>query len=360
MKEQFLDTPVPAQTAGERKVQQYIKRIISGAETRESVLSGLPDRFRGAVEAGLQENAVIAGENLVTNNPDQHAAKVADSKRRADLETVRAKLGLESESNPFADLPTMVAKLSEGRSEPVRKLYAQLLADVNNPKSAANLAESAFKHVYDGYRKADYKVDPDEEKTWEDALKNTRVPINNKKPEWQYRGISPEKGKQAVARGSFNVHVTPELISALDQMIIDGKIKANYKFGQPDTPASPSERNDSISIYFVEKPTDEALQELGQVIKPYVRGDNLLGQKVADGFYMSEVGNVATPHIEALVRELETKNKGLAQAVKNYTSPRPGQGDTLKMSEAQYYAIKDVMEAFGYDLNYNSETGFTY
>lgn len=350
MKENFTEMPVPAQSAGDKKVQEYIARIKSGAESRESVLNGLSDRFRAGVEAGLQEP-------VSTTRRDSSTAEI---RRQADLEIVRTRLGLETKVDPYAGVAAMVAKLSEGRSKSVKDLYAQLLADIDNPQSAANLAEGAFKHLYDGYRKTDFQVDPDEDKTWDDALHNNRVPINNKKPEWQYRGVTAEKGKQAVARGSFNVHVTPELINALDQMIIDGKIKANYKFGQPDTPASPSERNDSISIYFIEKPTDVALQELGQVIKPYVRGDNLLGKKIADGFYMSEVGNIATPHIETLVKELDSQNVGLAKAIKAYTSPRPGQGDSLKMSEAQYYAIKDVMEAFGYTLEYDEQKGFTF
>ena len=173
-----------------------------------------------------------------------------------------------------------------------------------------------------------------------------------------YRGIFPKNGEETVTRGSFNVTVTPELINSLDDMIASGKIKANYKFGQPGTTASPTERHDSISIYFLEKPTSEALQELTAIIKPYVRGDNLLGKKIDDGFFMSEVGSIETDHIESFVDALKSKDPALARAVKEYTSPRADRGTSLQMSEAQYYAIKDVARAFGYEISYDKDAGF--
>ena len=182
--------------------------------------------------------------------------------------------------------------------------------------------------------------------------------INNEKSEWMYRGIFPKNGEETVTRGSFNVKVTPELIDSLDDMIASGKIKANYKFGEPDTPASPTERHDSITIYFLEQPSDEALQELASTIKPYVRGDNLLGKKVANGFFMSEVGSIETEHIKSFVEELKSKDVAFAEAVEGYTSPPPGRGDSLNMSEAQFYAVKDVARAFGYNISYDRDTGF--
>lgn len=137
-------------------------------------------------------------------------------------------------------------------------------------------------------------------------------------------------------------------------MILDGKIKANYKFGEPNSQASPSERHDSITIYFLEKPSDEAIAELSSIVKPYARGDNLLGKKISDGFFMSEIGSIETKDIEIFIEKLKSKDSILAEAIKNYTSPRPGQGTSLKMSEAQFYAIKDVAKALGYNLSYDN------
>lgn len=257
-------------------------------------------------------------------------------------------------------LSGLVTYVSEGRMKPVVDLYEKLYADVDNPESRKKLASGLFQDVYNKYRIAEYPHDPDEENTWENALKSTKVSVDNNKNGWMYRGIFPKNGEETVTRGSFNVNVTPELIDKLDDMIANGTIKANYKFGQPRTQASPTERHDSISIYFLEQPTDEALQELSAAIKPYVRGDNLLGKKVEDGFFMSEVGSVETEHVESLVEQLKAKDPALAEAVKIYTSPRPepGKSRALKMSEAQFYAIKDVARAFGYDISYDKDAGF--
>lgn len=252
----------------------------------------------------------------------------------------------------------LVKLLSQGRKQAVIDLYKNLFDNIDDPESRKKLASGLFQDVYNRYRIAEYPTDPNEEQTWEDALKSTKVGINNKKSEWMYRGVFPKDGEETVTRGSFNVNVTPELIDSLDDMIASGKIKANYKFGQPGTTASPTERHDSISIYFLEQPSDEALQELAQTIKPYVRGDNLLGRKIEDGFFMSEVGSVETEHIEKFVEDLKLKDPAFAEAVKGYTSPQPGRGNSLKMSEAQFYAVKDVARAFGYGISYDKDKGF--
>lgn len=122
----------------------------------------------------------------------------------------------------------------------------------------------------------------------------------------------------------MNVKVTPELINAVDDLIISGKIKANYKFGQPGTSASPNDRHDSVSLYFLEQPSNEALEELSQTIKPYIRGDNLLGKKVKDGFFMPEIGSIKTEQVESFVDNLKLIDLALAEAVKVHCSPRPG------------------------------------
>lgn len=252
----------------------------------------------------------------------------------------------------------LVKYVSQGRKQAVIDLYKNLFDNIDDHESRKKLAAGLFQDVYNKYRIAEYPTDPNEEQTWENALRGTKVDINNEKSEWMYRGIFPKKGEETVTRGSFNVNVTPELIDRLDDLIASGKIKANYKFGQPGTTASPTERHDSISIYFLERPSDEALQELATTIKPYVRGDNLLGKKVEDGFFMSEVGSIETDHIESFIEGLKSKDSAFAEAVRGYTSPQLGRGNSLKMSEAQFYAVKDVARAFGYDISYDKDTGF--
>jgi hypothetical protein len=252
----------------------------------------------------------------------------------------------------------LVKYVSQGRKQAVIDLYNNLFDNIDDFESRKKLASGLFQDIYNKYRIAEYPTNPNEEQTWEDALKGTKVGINNKKSGWMYRGIFPKNREETVTRGSFNVNVTPELINSLDELIAGGKIKANYKFGQPGTTASPTERHDSISIYFLEQPSDEAIQELAVTIRPYVRGDNLLGKKVEDGFFMSEVGSIETDHIESFVEGLKSKDLAFAEAVKGYTSPQPGRGNSLKMSEAQFYAVKNVARAFGYDISYDKDAGF--
>ena len=265
---------------------------------------------------------------------------------------------LENDEDNKHLIAGLVKYVSQGRKQAVMDLYKNLFNDIDDPESRKKLVSALFQDVYNKYRITEYPTDPNEEQTWENALKGTKVGINNKKSEWMYRGIFPKNGEETVTRGSFNVHVTPELIDSLDDLIASGKIKANYKFGQPGTTASPTERHDSISIYFLELPSNETLQELASTIKPYVRGDNLLGKKVEDGFFMSEVGSIKTNHIESFIEELKSKDPAFAEAVKEYTSPQPGRGNSLKMSEAQFYAVKDVARAFGYDISYDKDDGF--
>lgn len=303
---------------------------------------------------------------------DKKKTKLYDE---VEIEKIKKRLGIDSdetlktkqeeldslekkESNKNHLILGLIKYVCHGKSQAVIDLYKRFFDDIDNQNSRKSLISALFQGVYNKYRLAEYEMDTEEEKTWEDALKNNEVGVNNKKKEWMYRGVFSGAEEETVTRGSFNVHVTPELIASLDEIIKKGKIKANYKFGQPGTTASPTERHDSISIYFLEQPTEETLQELSDIIKPYVRGDNLLGKKISDGFFMSEIGSVESKHIISFIEMLQTKDPAFGEAVKVYTSPQPGRGDSLKMSEAQYYAIKDVARAFGYNISYDKNTGF--
>lgn len=314
--------------------------------------------------------------------PDAHreAANLAQAQQEVQLDSVRAQLeqidkltetaesvvaeqkktpeSLEEESTE-PTLESLVATATQGKSEAVKNLYAGWMKDPTSPANRKSLARALFQDSYNRYRLADYPIDEHEENTWEDALKNPRVPINNKKPEWQYRGEFPKGNETTITRGSLNVHVTPQLIEGLDTLITSGTVRMNYKFGMPGSTAAPTSRHDSVSIYFLEEPTEEALAAIANVAAPFVRGDSLLGTKVADGFYMSEVGNIDSDHVDKLVEDSSQIDAALADAIREYASPRPGQGTRLKLSEAQYYAVKDVSNVFGTDFSYNTDTGFS-
>jgi hypothetical protein len=407
---------------GQQKIQEYISRIQAG-ESKEEIMKGLSPSFIAGIETGLQPKEVPESqqEGLVENveippqykgldadtleflwtipeyvnsekteQEKQRKQKVLDSLRaqenpdiieqknrvtdEVELEKIRKDIGIGSDTEVQAKedqlenlledeknhlVSGLVKYVTQGRKQAVVELYQKYLDQIDDPESREKLVSALCQDIYNKYRKADYPIDLDAEKTWDYALSKTNVEVNNKKKEWMYRGVLPKKGQETLTRGSMNVDVTPELIDALDDMIASGKIKANYKFGQPDTSAGATERHDSISIYFLEEPSPEVLEEIGEVIKPYVRGDTLLGKKVADGFFMSEIGSIETDHIDSFIAEAESKDVAFAQAIKKWTSPTPDKKDqSLKMSEAQFYAIKDVARAFGYEVSYSKDAGF--
>ena len=360
-------------SGAEQKINEYIDRIRNG-ESKDAIMQGLPPSFVAGVEAGLYaaedtQRPVIEGVGI----SDQE--ELQKSLDKVKIEEVRKRLGIIVDAAPVTEqqepnlqegdekherdsIAGLIQYVSEGKKQAVVDLYKKLFDDIDNAESRKLLASGLFQGVYNKYRIAEYPINPDEESTWERALKDTKIGIDNKKGEWMYRGVFPKSGEKTVTRGSFNVDVTPELISKLDEMITSGKLKANYKFGQPGTTASPTERHDSVSIYFLEQPSDEVLQELAATIKPYARGDNLLGKKVEDGFFMSEIGSIESEHIESFVNALQSTDPAFASAVRSYTSQQPERGTSLKMSEAQYYAIKDVAQAFGYAISYDKDVGF--
>jgi hypothetical protein len=350
--EHLIEKKVAPQSAGEKKIQEYIARIQAG-ESKDSIMKDLPPSFQAGINAGLLETEKEDGQQEVINEKVEKQ-RIADDEK---LETLKKDLGI-AEKDSREQISDLISSVTKGRKEAVVNLYKELFDDVENPESRKALARGLFGDVYNKYRIADYPIDPEEERTWEEFLHNNKVEVNNKKSEWMYRGVFPKNGEETGTRGSFNVRVTSELIASLDEMIASGKIEANYKFGQPGTTASPVERHDSISIYFLKQPSDEVLEELATLVKPYVRGDNLLGRKIGEGFYMSEIGSIETSHIVDFVEQLNLKDKALAEAVKEYTSPQPGRGSSLKMSEAQYYAIKDVIKVFGYKIAYDKNKGF--
>jgi len=315
------------------KAKEYAHRIING-EPYESIITGLGPVMVSSINEAIKRRGYTMGEL-------DH--KITDFDTTEDVAT--------SDVDILSDY---VAQISEGRNSSVQELYENLLADKLDPEKRAQLTRALIGDTYRGLRASDYQSDPNEEKTWALAQKSQIVP-SREQNNWMYRGNFGENGEETVTRGSFNVHVTPELITTLDDYLASGAVKANYKFGAPGTPASPVERHDAISIYFLEEPNGKALDDLAQIIKPYLRGDNLLGKKVADGFYVSEIGSVQDEHIGQLIEALDAIDPAFAKGLAAEMTHK----ERLAMSEAQFYAMQKTARVFGYKIDYHPVEGFT-
>jgi hypothetical protein len=325
-------------SGGEKKAREYADRVIDNDEAYESVVEGLGPTMRAAVNAAIERRGYDAP--ILHASPEvPHLVKDAESPLSEEVH----RLDQYSES------------IAAGRSAGVQDLYRDLLANKKDPEKRAALAQALIGDTYRNFRAADYGIDPQEQQTWELVRQNAQVPVREQN-DWMYRGVFPEGGQETVTRGSFNVAVTPELIAALDAYIASGKVAANYKFGAPQTSASPQERHDAISIYFLEQPSEAVLSDLVELTKPYVRGNQLLGTKIAEGFYMSEVGSIKDEHSISLVESLDSVDPAFAKAVRNETTGRDGR---IGMSEAQFYALQKVAEVFGYVVTYDAVEGFS-
>jgi hypothetical protein len=319
---------------GVLKAREYADRIVDASESYELIIRGLGPAMISSINEALERRGYEISELDSTETDFDVPQDIATFDTDA--------------------LPTYVAQMCEGRKPAVQELYADLLAQKSDPKKRAQLTKVLIGDTYRGLRSSEYESDPNEENIWAQA-QNSQIVPSREQNGWMYRGNFGENGEDTVTRGSFNVHITPELITALDEYIASGAVKANYKFGAPNTPASPVERHDAISIYFLEKPNKKILDDLAQTVKPYVRGDNLLGEKVADGFYLSEIGSVQDKHIAHLIEVLDTIDPAFAKGVELEMTNK----ERLAMSEAQFYALKKTAELFGYKVDYHSVEGFT-
>ncbi len=324
-------------SGGEKKAHEYADRIIDNGEDYEFVVQGLGPVMVASINAAIERR----GYNVPAS---EHSSEANESAIDND--------NLES---PTTTLEQYSAEIAADRSAGVQALYQDLLVHKNDPEKRVALAKALIGDTYRTLRTADYGIDPEEQQTWDTVRLNAPVSVKEQN-DWMYRGVFPQNGQETVTRGSFNVHVTPALVLALDTYIASGKVAANYKFGAPQTSASPQERHDAISIYFLEQPSDEVLQDLAAITKPFVRGNNLLGTKVAEGFYLSDVGSIKDEHIGLLVAALDGVDPSFAQAIKSETTGRDGR---IAMSEAQFYAIAKVAAVFGYVVTYDIAEGFS-
>lgn len=322
-------------------MREYVDRIQRFEDSYDEIVAGLGPAMRSGIDRELERRGLTASNEDETG-PDQTDATAASEVQSEVIGGIKDQV------------QTYVAAVAAGRSEAVQNLYTRLLENFDDDAERAVLIKALFSDTYQRLRTADYGPSEAEQDVWQQALNSTAVAARHENG-WLYRGVFPELGEATVSRGSFNVTVTPELINALDAYIAAGKVRANYKFGAPETGASTQERHDAISIYFLEEPTDEVLADLAEIVSPYVRGDELLGEKVGDGFFMSEVGSVQDEHIADLVALADTADPALAAAIKQYALNRQGR---MAMSEAQFYAVKKVAAVFGYELSYSTDTGF--
>ncbi len=303
-------------------------------------------------------------DNLIQRIAFSHLEKeeLADDKKI--VESTKQALGVATLADD-EDLPQIsnndmaIAELREISKKKSHKPIRKLLKEIETSNDREKITKTLIDYKYNQKRLSDYPFDPNYEKTWNMATKDTTVPFK-KENDWLYRGNFPTTRNPTETRGSLNINISEVAIKELDALIKSDIINANYKFGAPNTPASGLDRHDAISIYFLSTPTPEGLQALSAIAKKYYRGNNLLGKKIADGFYLSEIGSVSDKHASVLIQKLKRIDPQIASAVKNTLTSKnwKTQKERTAMSEAQYYTIKEVLNLFDLNIAYNPNKGF--
>lgn len=243
-----------------------------------------------------------------------------------------------------------VEKLQNKSTHPER--FEQYLKDWKDQSNVGAMNDFLMNARYKEYREVDYPIEPNYESVFNFATTDESVPHTHQNG-WIYRGTLPTHETPTKTRGSLNIHVTQECIQELDALITSGVFVGNYKFGEPNTPAEASERHDSITLYFLEEPTDETQTALATIAQKYHRGESLLGKEVTPGFSMSEITSINENQIEEILSMLATKAPEIVPSVENYVTraQKDGEPKRLAMSEAQYYAIKDTLALYGINLS---------
>jgi hypothetical protein len=244
-----------------------------------------------------------------------------------------------------------------------QKYEADHLDIINKSKTKDSCLYKTISYAYRDIREARY---PDDAKTnikYNEAFDYANVTNNLPHQEqagWIYRGIFPSKsrGISTVTRGSMNAEISLPLIKDLDALITSGVVKANYKFSAPDGPGS-SSRHDSVNMYFLEEPSDDALKKIAAISQKYQRGGNLVGKKISEGFYMSEIGSISDEHALKFLNDISAIDpelgQGISQEIKKYSAAM--KGDRVAMSEGGFYAIQKALECYGYRIEYARDKG---
>lgn len=411
---------VEKKSPGQQKVDEYIERIKNG-ESADEIMSGLPPSFRSAIESGLSdveetgekqkeketksvEEAYLEDFEIIPPQYEGLSSDVLDEiwvvkeysdpektrleklrKARAieflkkkevnDNEEInsetkanetRAALGIP-EIKAEGDNSKALAKLKELLNKKAAKYETtrpKLAEDIKNlaeqhKDSRHMIAENIMSLAYGNLRSADYKSKDSAkyQEVWDYASTDGSLP-HRLESGWIYRGNMPSSGKKTENRGSLNVELSKDVINQIDSLISSGVIDANYKFGDPEGQTAATERHDAITIYFLTEPDEKALAALSEIAKKNLRGNELLGRKITDGFYMSEIGSVSDKHAKELIDKFQNIDPDLAKALSGFLTSATTGKSRVAMSEAQVYAIKEALDKFDYDIKYDTNNGF--
>ena len=150
--------------------------------------------------------------------------------------------------------------------------------------------------------------------------------------------------------------MSPQAVADLDNLIKSGVIRANYKFGEPDMASSGLDRHDAVTIYFLEEPSEDALAQISAITQRNFRGNDLMGKKVSEGFYMSEIGSISEQQALDCIESISALDPELGTTARDFLTVK-GATDRIAMSEAQFYSLQETLNLFGHNLTYNPEKG---
>jgi len=165
---------------------------------------------------------------------------------------------------------------------------------------------------------------------WEQGVWHFRVPSNRRDMGWSTRDSSTD-------RVSLNVYGEPELIEKLDGFC--SRHKAYYK--TPGQIAAWEGRHDPITVYFHEAVSPAIASELKEIVTPHVRGDNLYGDKIAEGICRETTPSVEQVH--ALIARAEQLDPALGAHVRKAAGEDPLKP---KLSAGQKRAIEIVLDDY--------------
>lgn len=173
-----------------------------------------------------------------------------------------------------------------------------------------------FDALYDSLRGAKYPPSPRNDLAIEAFTGSSTPEISVlKQNQWHYRVPKNRTANgwslsdKSVDRISLNVYAKGDLIQKLDDFMT--RNKAYYK--TPDQFSVWSDRHDPITIYFHEPLTAKLENELKQIVAPHVRGNDLIGRRIADGMYAQK--SPQAHEIKALIARADALDPELGKAV---------------------------------------------
>lgn len=320
-------------------------------------------------EMHMRGRAVRVGENMADYNKERAESwkKIQDQKEndRRELSSARDLLGIEPEQDGDAEVNNNKPALDR-----LEQFFDKRMANSKNPGALKDLFEKTktdndrtkiagmlMSEMNLEKRQADYPPNPNYQKAYDQATQDDALPYKIQS-DWVYRGNFPSKENPTATRGSLNITLEEGTIAELDALIKNGVIDANYKFGEPGAKTDASDRHDAVTIYFLSQPAPEAISAMSAIGQKYYRGDNLIGRKVSDGFYMSEIGSISDGNAKELINKLAQWDADLSKAMAGFLTSNTTGKERVAMSEAQYYSAKDALNLFGLDIKYDDKKGF--